>query len=68
QTKKYNDVGAAFKGVDDSLTVLFDKIESVEGNNLILQEEGTKVITIGAQAEGDKISIANKDKAPRKLT
>ncbi|WP_158245065.1 hypothetical protein, partial [Bartonella bovis] len=32
QTKKYNDVGAAFKGVDDSLTVLFDKIESVEGN------------------------------------
>ncbi|ENN91985.1 surface protein/Bartonella adhesin [Bartonella bovis 91-4] len=68
QTKKYNDVGAAFKGVDDSLTVLFDKIESVEGNNLILQEEGTKVITIGAQAEGDKISIANKDKTPRKLT
>ncbi|ENN93264.1 hypothetical protein [Bartonella bovis] len=68
QTKRYNDVGAAFKGVDDSLTVLFDKIESVEGSNLVLQEEGTKVITIGAKAEGDKISIANKDKAPRKLT
>ncbi|WP_158245063.1 hypothetical protein, partial [Bartonella bovis] len=66
--KEYNDVGSAFAGVDSTLTDLYEKLDDIESagsNGLVVQEEGTKVITIGAQAEGDKISIANKDKAPR---
>ncbi|WP_158245033.1 hypothetical protein, partial [Bartonella bovis] len=54
-----------------TLTDLYEKLDQVESggdDSLVAQHSQTKVITIGAKADGDKISIANKDKAPRKLT
>ncbi|OPB29117.1 Coiled stalk of trimeric autotransporter adhesin [Bartonella sp. WD12.1] len=71
QTKPYNGVEAAFSGVDKVLTELDGKIQGITGvvsNALVAQEEDTNVITIGAKAEGNKISIFNKSKKTRTLT
>ncbi|WP_420806243.1 YadA-like family protein [Bartonella bovis] len=71
QNQKHNDVGSAFAGVDNTLTDLYEKLDQVEsgGNNgLVVQDGGSKVITIGAKAEGDKISIANKNEEVRILS
>ncbi|WP_158245057.1 hypothetical protein, partial [Bartonella bovis] len=51
--EKYNDVGSAFAGVDSTLTDLYEKLDQVESggsNDLVVQDGGSKVITIGAQA------------------
>ncbi|WP_158244976.1 hypothetical protein [Bartonella bovis] len=71
QTKKYNGVEAAFKGVDSALTDLYEKLDQVEGGKdggLVAQNSETKVITIGGSVEGNKISISNNKEEARKLT
>ncbi|AQX19287.1 YadA-like family protein [Bartonella sp. WD16.2] len=74
QGKKHNNVGAAFVGVDGALTELSEKIDGIEGdnvtihNNLIQQEKGSKLITIGGKVEGDEVSIANQSGGLRKLS
>ncbi|WP_146023836.1 hypothetical protein, partial [Bartonella bovis] len=71
QNQKHNDVGSAFAGVDNTLTDLYKKLDQVEStgsNGLVVQEEGTKVITIGKDVDGDKISIANKNEEARILS
>ncbi|AQX30242.1 hypothetical protein [Bartonella schoenbuchensis] len=70
QTKDHKDIGSAFAGVDTSLTQLSSRIGKVEENNLVAQDqdEESKVITIGAKVEGNKISITNKSGQARTLT
>ncbi|AQX19289.1 YadA-like family protein [Bartonella sp. WD16.2] len=61
-------VEAAFKGVDDTLTELFGRINDVIHNDLVQQELSTHKITIGAKTGGTEITIANKDGEARKLS
>nr|CDP79736.1 surface protein/adhesin [Bartonella schoenbuchensis] len=68
QKQTYNDVGATFEGVDASLTQLSSRIDNVVSSNLVQQEPGTHKITIGGKAEGNEVSIANKDEGLRTLT
>ncbi|MBA9083324.1 autotransporter adhesin [Bartonella chomelii] len=68
QKQTHNDVGAAFAGVDASLTQLSSRIDDVVGSNLVQQEQSTHKITIGAKVEGSEIIISNSDGASRKLT
>ncbi|MEL6089159.1 YadA-like family protein [Bartonella schoenbuchensis] len=71
QNKERIGVADAFAGVDETLTALSEKVENVTGvvnNSLVVQDEDTNVITIGAKAEGNKISIVNSSQNPRTLT
>ncbi|WP_208541656.1 MULTISPECIES: Vomp family autotransporter [Bartonella] len=68
QKQTHNDVGAAFAGVDASLTQLSSRIDDVVGSNLVQQEPGTHKITVGAKVGGSEITINNSDGASRKLT
>ncbi|WP_343358075.1 YadA-like family protein [Bartonella schoenbuchensis] len=71
QDKKRTGVADAFAGVDETLTALSEKVENVTGvvsNSLVVQDEGTNVITIGAKVKGNEISIANSSQNPRTLT
>ncbi|MBA9083531.1 autotransporter adhesin, partial [Bartonella chomelii] len=68
QTKSYDNVGAAFVGVDGTLTELDRKIKSAESSLIVHQEKDSHKITIGAKVEGGEISIANKTGGLRKLT
>ncbi|ENN93262.1 YadA-like family protein [Bartonella bovis] len=68
QNQKHNDIASAFEGVDGKLTELSKQFESMGNNGLVVQEEDTHTITIGAKVDGDEISIANKDKAARTLS
>ncbi|WP_208432081.1 hypothetical protein, partial [Bartonella bovis] len=46
--EKYNDVGSAFAGVDNTLTDLYEKLDQVESggdDSLVAQHSETKVIT-----------------------
>ncbi|EJF74205.1 hypothetical protein MCO_01831 [Bartonella sp. DB5-6] len=79
----YNNVAAAFEGVGSSFTNVSSKITKVQneikteitnqittvkGDNLIKQDEKTKVITIGGEKDGTSISIANSDGGARTLS
>ncbi|MGL2349671.1 hypothetical protein ACOWKN_06265, partial [Helicobacter pylori] len=68
QSHEYGNVGAAFVGIDESLTQLSSRIDNVVSNNLVQQEQGTHKITICAKVEGSEISINNKRGGARKLT
>ncbi|AQX30243.1 Vomp family autotransporter [Bartonella schoenbuchensis] len=72
QEREYNSVGAAFEGVDTSLTDLYEKFDglqnSVGDDSLVAQNKESKLITIGAKVEGNKISITNKKGQARTLT
>ncbi|MEL6093325.1 YadA-like family protein [Bartonella schoenbuchensis] len=68
QKQTHNDVGAAFAGVDASLTQLSSRIDDVVGSDLVQQEPGTHKITVGAKVGGSEITINNSDGASRKLT
>ncbi|WP_164713719.1 Vomp family autotransporter [Bartonella vinsonii] len=79
----YNDVAAAFEGVGTSFEKVKDsitnvkneitqeiknEITNVKGDSLVKQEPGTNHITIGADTDGDKIDIADKNSNKRTLT
>ncbi|WP_375627898.1 hypothetical protein, partial [Bartonella sp. TT67HLJMS] len=68
----YSDVASAFAGVGSSFTniknELNKEINKVVGDNLVKQDEKTKVINIGKEAEGTSITIANKAGADRTLS
>ncbi|WCR54633.1 MAG: hypothetical protein PG977_000026 [Bartonella clarridgeiae] len=73
QEKSYNNVGAAFIGVDGSITDLYSKLASVAGDSLVQQEasetkDGNGRITIGAKVGGTKISLLNKESKERTLS
>ncbi|MCL6229981.1 hypothetical protein M4Z11_05130, partial [Bartonella sp. G70] len=68
QNKDYENVGAAFAGVDKSLTELYTNIENGVGNGLIEQEDSNSRITIGAKIGGTEITLANKDGEGRTLS
>ncbi|AQX19290.1 YadA-like family protein [Bartonella sp. WD16.2] len=71
QDQDHIGIEAAFKGVDNTLTDLyekFDKVESIGDDSLIAQHSDTKVITIGGKVEGSKINITNSKGKARKLT
>ncbi|OPB29116.1 YadA-like family protein [Bartonella sp. WD12.1] len=68
QKQTHNDVGAAFAGVDASLTQLSSRIDDVVGSDLVQQEQSTHKITIGAKVGGSEIIISNGDGVSRKLT
>ncbi|WP_273757184.1 Vomp family autotransporter, partial [Bartonella sp. MM73XJBT] len=55
----YQNVADAFDAVDTSITDIYSQINNVTGNSLVKWDENQKLITIGAQKDGTKISIAN---------
>ncbi|WP_404978413.1 Vomp family autotransporter [Bartonella sp. ML70XJBT.G] len=55
----YQNVADAFDAVDTSITDIYSQINNVTGNSLVKWIEDQKLITIGAQKDGTKISIAN---------
>ncbi|OPB29118.1 Coiled stalk of trimeric autotransporter adhesin [Bartonella sp. WD12.1] len=67
QDTPYNDVGSAFKGVDNKLSELFKQVQGMESAGLVQKDE-LNVITIGKDAEGDEISVANSSRDKRKIT
>ncbi|EJF79090.1 hypothetical protein MCQ_00922, partial [Candidatus Bartonella washoeensis Sb944nv] len=61
--EKYDNVAAAFEGVGNSLTNIHnevkDEINNVISDSLVKQDEKTKVIKIGGEKDGGKITLAN---------
>ncbi|WP_273720146.1 Vomp family autotransporter [Bartonella sp. ML71XJBT] len=55
----YQNVADAFDAVDTSITDIYSQINNVTSNSLVKWVEDQKLITIGAQKDGTKISIAN---------
>ncbi|ENN93266.1 YadA-like family protein [Bartonella bovis] len=76
QDKKHNNIASAFEGVDSSLEDLSAKVDDAtgkrlaraEGNQLVVQDGGSKLITIGKDVDGDEISLVNKDAGVRVLS
>ncbi|WP_375677668.1 Vomp family autotransporter [Bartonella sp. AP72JLCBS] len=67
--KKHHNVADAFKGVDNSITDIYNQINNVTENSLVKQEGGSEgLITVGKATGGTKISIANKDNQERTLS
>ncbi|WP_371410320.1 Vomp family autotransporter [Bartonella sp. 1-1C] len=66
---KYNNVGSAFEGVDDSFTEINNKISNITENSLVQQDSAQGgLITIGKNVNGTEISILNNKKKQRKIT
>ncbi|WP_375609753.1 MULTISPECIES: hypothetical protein, partial [unclassified Bartonella] len=61
----YQNVAAAFEGVNTALTTVQNKINNaiinVKGDSLVKWNEEAKLIKIGEEKEGTKIDITNKD-------
>ncbi|CBI76802.1 putative BrpB [Bartonella clarridgeiae 73] len=55
---EYNNVGAAFAGVDNSITQINNQISEITKNNLVQQDINTQLITIGKGRGGTKIDIS----------
>ncbi|WP_432783061.1 hypothetical protein [Bartonella sp. C271] len=71
QGGNYKDVGAAFAGVDGSITDLYSKISNGSGGGLVQQEEGANGsgrIIIGSKVGGTEVNFENKDKKGRTLS
>ncbi|WP_375651122.1 YadA-like family protein [Bartonella sp. OT172YNZD] len=69
--KNYKNVADAFTGVSSSFTNLDKKIENIVVNatgDTLVKQDGTGLITIGGQASGNKVSIANIFHGARVLT
>ncbi|MBX4335403.1 Vomp family autotransporter [Bartonella raoultii] len=66
--KPYNDVGSAFTGVNISIKSLDDKIIEMKENNLVQQDDTSKIITIGAKTTGTEINVAGYGKVARKIS
>ncbi|UNF40641.1 Vomp family autotransporter [Bartonella krasnovii] len=66
--KKYNNVAEAFDGVDNSITDIYNQINDVTENSLVKWDEGKKLITIGKEKGGTKISIENMNGEDRTLS
>ncbi|WP_208440737.1 Vomp family autotransporter [Bartonella raoultii] len=72
----YQNVAEALSGVGRSITnvqknitnQINSAITTIQGESLVQQDEATQHITIGKDAEGDKIDIANKSGEKRTLT
>ncbi|WP_455466258.1 Vomp family autotransporter [Bartonella sp. B39] len=80
EEKTYNNVSDALVGVGSSFTNVQDKFTSelttqinnaitdVKGDSLVKKDKATNLISIGAEIDGDKIDITNKNKKKRTLT
>ncbi|WP_208541655.1 YadA-like family protein [Bartonella capreoli] len=68
QQQSYTGVEAAFKGVDENLTNISDKVKLIEGHSFVEQDEESKVITIGKKIEGDEVIISGIKGASRILS
>ncbi|ENN93265.1 hypothetical protein [Bartonella bovis] len=76
QDKKHNNIASAFEGVDSSLEDLSARVDDAtaqrlaraEDNQLVMQDGGSKLITIGKDVDGDEISLVNKDAEVRVLS
>ncbi|WP_273789819.1 Vomp family autotransporter [Bartonella sp. ML70XJBT] len=66
--KKYNNVAEAFDGVDTSITDIYNQINNVTENSLVKWDESEKLITIGKEKGGTKISIENMNGEDRTLS
>ncbi len=71
-TKSYDNVAAAFEGVNNSFSDLHKEIKNVvatvEGDSLVKWDEEQQIVKIGSEKYGNKISIEDKDKKDRKLS
>ncbi|MCL6230364.1 adhesin, partial [Bartonella bilalgolemii] len=71
QNTDYGNIGAAFAGVDDSLSEIYKELSGVGSKSLVQQdnsEDGSSLITIGSKVGGEEISFANKDSKGRTLS
>ncbi|WP_375616966.1 hypothetical protein, partial [Bartonella sp. AP58NXGY] len=68
EEKVYNSVSEAFAGVASSITNVHNDVTNVISDSLIKQDDDTKVITIGKEAEGTELNIANSKKEERTLS
>ncbi|WP_375609656.1 MULTISPECIES: hypothetical protein, partial [unclassified Bartonella] len=66
--KKHHNVADAFKGVDNSITDIYNQINNVTENSLVKQEGEDGLITVGKATGGTEISLVNKDKQERTLS
>ncbi|WP_345118373.1 Vomp family autotransporter [Bartonella pachyuromydis] len=63
----YFNVTDAFKGVDNSITDIYNQINNVTENSLVKQEGENGLISVGKETGGTKISIANKNNQERTI-
>ncbi|AQX20942.1 Head domain of trimeric autotransporter adhesin [Bartonella sp. CDC_skunk] len=69
QGSDYGNVGAAFAGVDSSLSDIYKELSGSGSKSLVQQEEGENDrITIGAKTGGTEISLLNNQSVARVLS
>ncbi|WP_455466257.1 Vomp family autotransporter [Bartonella sp. B39] len=70
--KSYDNVAEAFAGVNTAFTNIKNevnnKINNVVADSLVKQDADTKIIKIGGEKSGTKVTLANVDAAARTLT
>ncbi|WP_317992717.1 Vomp family autotransporter [Bartonella gliris] len=68
EEKSYDNVAEAFADVGTSFTNIKNDITNVISDSLVKQDTETKVIKIGSEKDGTKITVVNSDGAARTLT
>ncbi|WP_375667110.1 MULTISPECIES: hypothetical protein, partial [unclassified Bartonella] len=68
EEKIFNSVADAFAGIASSITNVHNDVTNVVSDNLVKQDEDTKVIKIGAEKEGAEISFTNSKNELRTLS
>ncbi|EJF82441.1 hypothetical protein MCW_01690, partial [Cardidatus Bartonella washoeensis 085-0475] len=68
EEKKYDNVAEALADVGTSFTNIKNDITNVVSDNLVKQDEETKVIKIGSEKDGDTITLANSEGKDRTLS
>ncbi len=65
--KEHHNVADAFEGVNTSITDIYSQINNVTENSLVKWDEGYKLITIGAEKDGTRISVRNSEGHARNI-
>ncbi len=68
QGETYRNVFDAFTGVNTSINNIDNKIIEMKENNLVQQDKGTNIITIGAKTAGTEINIAGYASVARSIS